>query len=486
MTSVVEPHSLKSSSSHSSNSPFDRTITPEALRAIANASRTPYWLDSPDRPIAAAPLAEQVRADLVVVGGGLAGLWTALLGIEAGLDVVLLEADRVGSGAAGRNGGFLSPSITHGFHNGMDRWPDEMPQLLRLGHQNVAETVETLARYGIDAGMRPAGELDVAITSAQVADMQHAVKAAAAMGEPVRYLDALELSQHVRSPLYRAGLLDESVHLVNPAQLAWGLRAAILASGGRIFENSPAESLTVRGAGVEVAAPLGVVTASRAALLTGAFQPLLKRMSSYVIPVYDYVLVTEPLTTEQWASIGWDGREGISDAFNQFHYFRPTDDGRILWGGYDAIPSTDGVHAGHDQRPESFAVLAEHLYRTFPSLRGLEFSHRWGGAIDTCTRFSPFWGLANKGRVGYVAGFTGLGVGASRFAAATLLDMLAGRSTERTALEMVRNKPMPFPPQPFKGAGIGLTRWSLDRADKSGDRNLWLRTLDRLGLGFDS
>jgi glycine/D-amino acid oxidase-like deaminating enzyme len=202
--------------------------------------------------------------------------------------------------------------------------------------------------------------------------------------------------------------------------------------------------------------------------------------------VYDYVLVTEPLTPAQWAELGWDGREGISDAFNQFHYFRPTDDGRILWGGYDAIPSTDGVHAGHDQRPESFAVLAEHLYRTFPAIRGIEFSHRWGGAIDTCTRFSPFWGLANKARVGYVAGFTGLGVGASRFAAATLLDLLAGRETERTELEMVRSKPMPFPPQPFKGVGIGLTRWSLDRADKSGRRNLWLRSLDRVGLGFDS
>jgi glycine/D-amino acid oxidase-like deaminating enzyme len=486
MAVPVIPTSSKQHSVAVSQSPFDRTITPEALRAISGSSRTPFWLDSPDRPDACAPLAERVTADLVVVGGGLAGLWTALLAAEQGLDVVLLEADRIGSGAAGRNGGFLSPSITHGFNNGMERWPNEMPQLLRLGHENVAQTHDQLAKYGIDAGLRRAGELDAAITRAQADGLREEVKHAAAMGEPVRYLEGAELRSLVNSPLYVGASLDESVHLVNPARLAWGLRTAFLSLGGRIFENSPAEHMTTTAKGVEVGTPLGVVQAQRAALLTGAFQPLLKRMSQYVIPVYDYVLVTQPLTSSQWVELGWDGREGISDTFNQFHYFRPTDDGRILWGGYDAIPSTDGVHAGHDQRPESFAVLAEHLYRTFPAIRGIEFSHRWGGAIDTCTRFSPFWGLANKGRVGYVAGFTGLGVGASRFAAATLLDMLAGRKTERTELEMVRSKPMPFPPQPFKGIGIGLTRWSLDRADKSGRRNFWLRSLDRVGLGFDS
>jgi len=473
-------------SSSATQSPFDRTITPEALRAVSRASHTPFWLDSQQRPAPLDPLATVVTTDLVVVGGGLAGLWTALLAAEQGHSVVLLEADRIGSGAAGRNGGFMSPSLTHGFANGLGRWPNEMRQLLRLGHENIAETADTLHRYGIDAGMRPAGEFDAAITVAQAADLREAAEVAAKFGEPVRYLERDELRERVNSPLYRGALLDEGVHLVDPARLAWGLRAALISLGGRIFENSPAQDLTVTDAGVEVTTPLGVVQAERVALLTGAFQPLLRRLSSYVIPVYDYVLVSEPLSAAQWAELGWNGREGMSDTFNQFHYFRPTDDGRLLWGGYDAIPSRDGVHAGHDQRPESFAVLAEHLYRTFPALRGLEFSHRWGGAIDTCTRFSSFWGLANQGRVGYVAGFTGLGVGASRFAGAALLDLLYGRDTERTRLEMVRSKPLPFPPQPFKGAGVGITRWALDRADKTGSRNLWLRALDRMGLGFDS
>ena len=163
-------------------------------------------------------------------------------------------------------------------------------------------------------------------------------------------------------------------------------------------------------------------------------------------------------------------------------------DHRILYGGYDAI-----YHAGarirerYEHRPESFAKLASHFFTTYPQLEGLRFSHRWAGAIDTCTRFCAFWATSHRGRVAHTAGFTGLGVGATRFAADVLLDLLDGVATERTRLEMVRRKPLPFPPEPLASVGINLTRWSLDRADhRAGHRNLWLRTLDRFGLGFDS
>ncbi|HJQ05833.1 MAG TPA: FAD-dependent oxidoreductase, partial [Nocardioides sp.] len=131
--------------------------------------------------------------------------------------------------------------------------------------------------------------------------------------------------------------------------------------------------------------------------------------------------------------------------------------------------------------------LAEHFFTTFPQLAGLRFTHQWAGPIDTSTRFCAFFGLALQGRVAHAAGFTGLGVGATRFGAEVMLDRLAGLSTERTRLEMVRRKPLPFPPEPIASIGIQATRWSLDRADqRGGRRNLWLRTLDALGLGFDS
>ncbi|HZP14608.1 MAG TPA: FAD-dependent oxidoreductase, partial [Nocardioides sp.] len=141
----------------------------------------------------------------------------------------------------------------------------------------------------------------------------------------------------------------------------------------------------------------------------------------------------------------------------------------------------------YDLRPATFDLLARQFFTTFPQLAGLRFTHRWGGAIDTCTRFCAFFGTARRGRVAYALGFTGLGVGATRFGAQVMLDLLDGRDTERTRLEMVRTRPIPFPPEPFASIGIHLTNWSLSRADaRGGRRNLWLRILDRLGLGFEA
>lgn len=204
--------------------------------------------------------------------------------------------------------------------------------------------------------------------------------------------------------------------------------------------------------------------------------------------MYDYALMTEPLTDEQLASVGWHNRQGFSDVANQFHYVRLSADNRILWGGYDAVYHYRGrVRAEHDQRPETFATLARHFFRTFPQLEGLRFTHAWGGAIDTCSRFSAFFDTTHRDRVAFAAGFTGLGVGATRFGAEVMLDLLAGERTERTRLEMVRRKPLPFPPEPLRWAGIQATTWSLARADENfGRRNLWLKTLDRIGLGFGS
>ena len=171
-----------------------------------------------------------------------------------------------------------------------------------------------------------------------------------------------------------------------------------------------------------------------------------------------------------------------------FHSYRSTADGRILWGGYDAVyHHGNGFGPQFDNDDHSYATLAEHFLQTFPQLEGIGFSHAWGGAIDTCSRFTAFWGTAFDGALGYVTGYTGLGVGASRFGAATTLDLIDGRDTERTRLEMVRTKPLPFPPEPLRSIGIGMTTAALQRADQNeGRRGLWLRALDRLGMGFDT
>jgi glycine/D-amino acid oxidase-like deaminating enzyme len=279
--------------------------------------------------------------------------------------------------------------------------------------------------------------------------------------------------------------------IVDPARLAWGLRRACLEAGVRIYEQSPVRAIGgERGASgrLELRTPGGTLRARQVMLGTGAFSPLLRRLRYYLVPVYDYVLVTEPLSAAQLDSIGWRQRPGIGDSANQFHYYRLTADNRILWGGYDAVYYFGSkIAASLDQRPATFGKLAEHFFATFPQLEGTRFSHSWGGVIDTCSRFCAFFGTARSGRLAYAAGYTGLGVGASRFGARVALDLLGGEPTELTELEMVRTRPIPFPPEPARSAGIQLTRWSLGAADRhEGRRNRWLRSLDRIGLGFDS
>jgi glycine/D-amino acid oxidase-like deaminating enzyme len=208
----------------------------------------------------------------------------------------------------------------------------------------------------------------------------------------------------------------------------------------------------------------------------------------YVVPVYDHVLMTEPLDRQRRASLGWTNRQGVSDSGNQFHYYRLTADDRILWGGYDAVYHyRNGMGPHLDQRRETFETLSRNFFRTFPQLEGTAFTHRWGGAIDTCSRFSVMFGKALGGRATYAVGFTGNGVGASRFGAQVALDLALGRDTERTRLRMVRTRPVPFPPEPVRYLGIEVTRRALARADRNGGRRgVWLRALDRLGMGFDS
>lgn len=432
----------------------------------------PLWLDTPDRPAPRPALDGDVEVDLAVVGGGFTGLWTALRAVERtpGLRVLLIEADRLAEHATGRNGGFCEASLTHGEANGRDRWPEEYDLLHRLGLANLDAIEQTVARYAIDCGFARGGELVVATRPHEVTDDFT--------------LDRDAVRAMVDSPTYLAGHFDpDGCALVDPARLAWGLAAAAEGLGVRIVERTRATRIRAG----EVTTPTGRVRARHVALATNAFPSLLRRLRLSTVPVYDYVLATEPLTDDQLAALRWDPAIGVGDAGNQFHYYRITPDRRILWGGYDAIYHYGrGIDPAHERREATYATLAEHFHETFPQLTGIRFTHRWAGVIDTSTRFCAFYGTAHRGRTAYALGFTGLGVGASRFAADVVLDLLGGEETERTRLEMVRRRPVPFPPEPLAWVGIQLTRWSLARADATGRRNVWLRLLDRLGLGFDS
>jgi len=457
-------------------------------RALAGSRQRSFWLDDVAGAATYPAATGALDADLAIVGGGYTGLWTALLAAQRdpSAEIVLLEGRTVGWAASGRNGGFCDASLTHGEENGQRRWPEEYERLVSLGERNLDAIEQTVADLAIDCDFERTGSLDVAVEPHQVPWLLDGDA-----GADTTVLDAAAVRAEIDSPTYLAGAWQHrSTAMVHPAKLAVGLARAAAEAGVRIHERSVVRSIgddssTGR---VVLATDGSEVKARRVVLATNAFPSLLRRNRLMTVPVYDYVLMTEPLTTDQLSAIGWRNRQGVSDLANQFHYYRLSADNRILFGGYDAIYPTGGkMSAAHEERDASFRRLASHVRTTFPQLEDVRFSHRWAGAIDTSTRFCAFWGTARGGRVAYATGFTGLGVGATRFAGEVLLDLLDGVETERTTLRMVRERPLPFPPEPFASIGINATRWSLDEADhRRGHRNPLLRALDAMGLGFDS
>jgi glycine/D-amino acid oxidase-like deaminating enzyme len=470
--------------------PFSNTPRPEVLKSLADAKPVPFWLDDKERPEPVSPLTTGTSADLCVVGAGFTGLWAALLAKESdpSLDVVLIEATETGNGASGRNGGFVDHCLTHSFGNGLARWPGDLPTLVKMGYENLDEIEASINRYGIDCDFQRTGEMVAATEPYQVEELHEAPAVAEPYGIELEWLEQDQARAMVNSPTYLGGLYDPKIVMLNPARLAWGLRWACLERGVRLFEQTQAASLSDDAGWLTVQTQYCQVKSKNVILGTNAFPPLLRSLNRYILPVYDYVLMTEPLTKTQRAAIGWQKRIGVGDAGNQFHYYRTSIDGRILWGGYDAVYHWNngfGTHLETDHG--SFGRLADHFFQTFPQLEGVRFTHAWGGAIDTCSRFNVFWGQAFGGRLAYAIGYTGLGVGAARFGARVALDLLNGTDNEYTRLKMVRKKPIPFPPEPFRSAVVNLTRWSMDRSDRNeGKRNLWLKLLDATGLGFDS
>ncbi len=466
------------------------TSTLRAADALRDAAPRPFWTDRPGAPDPWPPLAGVTECDLLVVGGGLTGLWTAIEArrLDPARDVLLVEARRIAFGASGRNGGFFSESLTHGLAHGAELWPSELPTLLRLGRENVREIAAFLDDQGVDASLRLCGKTVVATRAHHIPALEAAAELNRRHGEDVTLLDGDAVRADVRSPTYLGGLRHRSGGgLLDPGALCWGLARAAAACGVRIHEETPAVTMRRVGERVEVTTDHGTIRARRVVLATNAYQPLLRRLRHRVIPIYDHVLVTEPLDAAALDSLGWLEAQGLTDLGNQFHYYRRTPDDRILWGGYDAIYYFGGrTDAAREQRDASHALLARQFFDTFPQLEGLRFTHRWAGLIDSTSRFTPVFGTALGGRVGYAVGFTGLGVASSRFGARVALDLVDGRDTERTRLELVRRKPVPFPPEPLRYPVVQATRAALAREDQSGRRGAYLRTLDRFGIGFNS
>jgi glycine/D-amino acid oxidase-like deaminating enzyme len=432
---------------------------------------TGFWLEEAGAVDPVAPLDGDVDADVVVLGGGYTGMWTAwqLLEREPEARVVLLEAGVCGHGPSGRNGGFAETLWTN-LPDLLERFGAE--RTLAAAHASAA-SVEAIGAWceeqGVDAWFRRAGFLMASAAEAQDAVLDRLLAAARATGtaEHLVELDRDAVAARCAVPRFRRAVFAPDDATVQPARLALGLRARLLERGVPIFERSRVRALRVTGPrSVLAETGGGRVRASAAVLALNAATRGVRPLRSRLAVTSSHIVLTEPVP-DVLERIGWTGGESITDCRTFVHYFRTTPDGRIAfgWGGGPlAIGARLGGHVEHD--PETVAVTAEHLRALFPLLAGRRITHAWGGPIDVSPSHLPQIGTLSDGPVHYAFGFTGNGVGPSHLAGRILSGLALDARDDDTRLALVDPSPAAVPPEPLAWLGGSLVRRAFLRRER--------------------
>ncbi len=452
---------------------------------------TCYWLANlPRREVTS--LSGPAEADIAVVGGGLTGLWTALFlkELDPARDVAVVEQGIAAWGASGRNAGMLAETIDHTHGLAIQHFGEaEAARLATLGERNVRELVGFLRDRDIQCDYQPSGRFMASFTEAHLVEARRNLDVARRLGiDSHRLLSREELQAEVHSPLYIGGLEVRGGGILDPARMTDGLRREAEKLGVRVYERTRVESLQEAGSGVLLRANGTTLQARRAVLATSAYtHHLLPAVRHRFIPLYDYIMVSEPLTPSQWESIGWKGRQGITDGRTFFNYYRPTADGRVLWGtSQAAYYRGNRVDPSCDHSPAHYQSLRASWRRTFPQLADLEWPYAWGGPICSTTRLTPFFGRALGGRAWYGLGYTGHGLGSTRLAGRILAHLVLERPSDLLSLSLVTRKPMPYPPEPLRGWAVKTVTRALRKVDAGEEPGLLLRLLERMGIGFSS
>jgi glycine/D-amino acid oxidase-like deaminating enzyme len=433
-------------------------------------TRLGYWIEEAGEIEPRPPLGGEREADLLVVGGGYTGMWTAWYAkqLEPEARVVLLEAEPVcGCGPSGRNGGFCN-AMWFSLASMRERWGDA-PALAtaRAAEAAVARIDAFCEEHGVDAWFQPAGYVQVSTTAAHDGSWDRAVRACAELGVPemLRPLSAAEVAERCSSPVFRAGAVSPTSATVQPARLALGLRERLLAAGVEVFESSPVRAFHEDDEGVEASTGAGTICAARGVLAIGAAAkggPLRGRLTV----ASSHIVLTEPVP-DVLEEIGWTNGECITDSRSLLHYFRTTRDGRIAfgWGG-GRIAAGARTRGRSEVDAEVVAAATEHLHDYFPSLRGRRITHAWGGPIDASPTHLPAVHTLPGRRAWVAAGYTGNGVGPSNMVGCTLASLALDRD-EHTDLAFVDPKTPRVPPEPFHWLGGEAIRLGLLKKEEA-------------------
>jgi glycine/D-amino acid oxidase-like deaminating enzyme len=439
-------------------------------------TRFGYWIEEAGEVHPRPGLAGHLEADVLVVGGGYTGMWTAWYArqLEPTARVVLLESEAVcGRGPSGRNGGFCN-AMWFSLASMRDRWGAEGALATARAAQEAVGRIERFcAEQGVDAWFRSAGYVQVSTAPAHDGAWARAVLACRELGVPemLQPLSEAEVAERCQSPAFRAGAVSPTSATVQPARLALGLRAKLIEAGVEVFESSPVRSFRAAGDSVEARTAAGSVRAARGVLAIGAAAkgrhgPLRGRLTV----ASSHIVLTEPVL-DVLEEIGWTSGDCITDSRALLHYFRTTHDGRIAFGwggGRIAFGARTGGRSELDAAV--IAAAAEDLHRYFPALRGRRLTHAWGGPIDASPTHLPT--VHPLGTNAWAAaGYTGNGVGPTNMVGRALASLALDRDDEHTHLPLVDSKTPRIPPEPFHwlgGESIRVGILKKERAEMEG------------------
>lgn len=433
-----------------------------------------YWLREAGPVGPDPPLLGDLRADLVIVGGGYTGMWTAwaMRELEPEAKIIVLEAGVCGHGPSGRNAGFVN-TFWQRYEELAELFGESAALDLCVRGARAIDGIGAWAdERGIDVWFCKRGHLKVATSAAQAERWQSAVTACAGAGAPEQCqpLAPDQVRARCASPIFRNGIFTSDAATVQPARLALGLRRALIDAGVELHEHTRARRLALRpGGGVVIETDGGRVEAPRAVLAIGGavagFGPLRNRLAV----TSTHMVVTEPVP-DVLEEIGWTGGECISTGRIHVHYFRTTPDGRIAFGsggGRMVYGSRLGRRIDVDRRAVS--QVRSDLLKIFPALRGRRIDHAWGGPVDVSPNHMPIVGTLAGCRVHYACGFTGNGVGPSRLAGAILARLVLEHRDELTRMAIVEPSLPPVPPEPARYVGGMLVRAALSRKEARED-----------------
>jgi len=463
-------------------------ITSRHTRQAVLPLQRSFWMQEAEPALqACAPLAGSQTADIVIVGGGYVGLWTALTvkEISPQSKVVVLEQDVCGGGASGRNGGMA-----------MSWWPkiasllafadvEDALFLARASERAIDEIEQFCGRYGIDAHFRRGGWLWTATSDAQHAAWEGTVQACARVGaRPFEAMLPKDVASRTGSRMHRAGVFERGNATVQPARLLRGMRRVALERGIAIHENTPVLECS-QGRPSLIRSARGTIRAKSVVLATNAWAASIPEISRLIVPVNSSIVVTQAIPG-RLASLGWTGGEAITDSQLMVGYYRTTRDGRIVYGkGTGALSWGGAIDATFSHHQESCLMAEQDFRRAYPTLADVRVSHSWSGPIDRTYDSLPVFGtLAGTEHIHYGVGWSGNGVAPSLLGGRILASLALDRNDPWRRCALVGRKAKRFPPEPIKYLGGTLVRNAVRRKEWREARDLAARRIDVLLAGL--